>query len=234
MNQMSQKSCLILGLALGVLLAIAPATLAEKPEDPGGKPTDEPGGSSDFAVLYGDLYVLERNGNGEPETRIVTYEDPEYDEPVDVDCLQPIAADCSMLNLWGEMSGFDAELYDPCEIHVDDLELAQEVTFGRQSVVRTDPTVIDSAYFEALKVLNSATEYVDPENASPGCRLTRPPRPGGTIRVLYSGARGCDRVRGARGLRLEDDRFAPGESGSVSHPDARRLLDGRHDHQGIQ
>ena len=163
MNQLSQKSCLILVLVLGVLLAIAPATLAEKPEDPGGKPKDEPGGSSDFAVLYGDLYVLERDGNGVPVTRIVTYDDPEYSELVDVDCLQPIAEDCSMLNLWGEMPDFDPELYDPCEIHVDDLEFAQEVSFGRQSVARTDATVIDSAYSEALKVLNSATEYDDPD-----------------------------------------------------------------------
>lgn len=164
MNQMSQKSCLILGLAVGALLAIAPATLAEKPEDPGGKPKDEPGGSSDFAVLYGDLYVLERDGNGVPVTRIVTYDDPEYSEPVDVDCLQPIAEDCSILTLWGEILEFNPELYDPCEIHVDDLELSQEVSFGRQSVVRTDPTVIDNAYFEALKVLNSATPYNDIED----------------------------------------------------------------------
>ena len=194
MNQMSQKSCLILGLALSVLLAIAPATLAEKPEDPGGKPQDEPGGSSDFAVLYGDLYVLERDGNGVPVTRIVTYDDPEYSEPVDVDCLQPIAEDCSMLNLWGEMPGFDAELYDPCEIHVDDLELAQEVSFGRQSVVRTDPTVIDSAYFEALKVLNSATEYYDPDNELLDVSLPVRLDPAGRFEFyipVVEGATGC-------------------------------------------
>jgi hypothetical protein len=160
MNPMNCKVFTMIAVLVVVLLSVGPSAMAEKPEDPGGGPKD-PGGSSDYAVLYGDLYVLERDGNGEPVTTPVTYDDPEDPDPVTVQCPQPIAEDCTFLRLWGQMPDFDLELYDPCEIYVDDLELAHEVSFGRQSVARTDPTVIDSAYFEALKLINSATTYID-------------------------------------------------------------------------
>jgi len=163
MNPMNCKVFTMIAVLVVVLLSVAPSAMAEKPEDPGGGPKD-PGGSSDYAVLYGDLYVLERDGNGEPVTTPVTYEDPETGDPETVQCPQPIAEDCTFLRLWGQMSGFNPELYDPCEIYVDDVDLAHEVSFGRQSVARTDPTVIDSAYFEALKVINSATTYDDAED----------------------------------------------------------------------
>jgi len=163
MNQMRFNSLTMFAFVVVILLSVAPSAMAEKPDDPGGGPKD-PGGSSDYAVLYGDLYVLERDGNGVPVTTPVSYEDPESPEEITVQCPQPIAEDCTKLRLWGQIADFDPELYDPCEIYDADLELAQEVSFGRQSVARTDATVIDSAYFEALKVLNSATEYVDPDD----------------------------------------------------------------------
>jgi len=157
MSQMKLQKCAILAVAFVVLLGSASPALAEKPDDPGGGPKD-PGGSSDYAVLYGDLYVLERDGNGEPVTTPVEYQDSVSPELIEVQCLKPIAEDCTKLQLWGQMGeDFDPEVYDPCEIFTDDLELAQEVSFGRQSVARTSATVIDSAYFEALKVLNAAT-----------------------------------------------------------------------------
>ena len=175
MNQLRFNSLTMFAFVVVILLSVAPSAMAEKPDDPGGGPQD-PGGSSDYAVLYGDLYVLERDGNGVPVTTPVSYPDPESPDLITVQCMQPIAEDCTFLRLWGQMPGFDPELYDPCEIYHEtdeygnvidsDLDLAQEVSFGRQSVARTDATVIDSAYFEALKILNSATTYLDPGDES--------------------------------------------------------------------
>ena len=62
------------------------------------------GGNAGTAAgaLYGDLYVIERDGAGVPITRNVTYTVPETGT-VTVACVQPLATGCAKLRLWGEM-----------------------------------------------------------------------------------------------------------------------------------
>jgi len=139
------------------------------------------GGSAGTAAgaLYGDLYVIERDGAGVPITRAVTYTDAETNQPVTVNCVQPLAESCALLPLWGECNAantyppgvltptaactFNAELYDPCAVYANPdgltdqfTDLIQEVKFGRESVSRAPATVIDKSYAEALKGINSA------------------------------------------------------------------------------
>ena len=119
------------------------------------------GGNAGTAAgaLYGDLYVIERDGAGVPITRGVTYLDTTAEPPaqVTVQCVQPLAATCSKLRLWGEMGIlFDPEVNDPCAVYTDDVGLIQEVKFGRESVSRAPATVLDKSYAEALKMINSA------------------------------------------------------------------------------
>lgn len=118
------------------------------------------GGNAGTAAgaLYGDLYVIERDGAGVPITRGVTYLNTTVvpPAPVTVQCVQPLAAGCGQLPLWGEQIGFDPELYDPCAVYTPAADLIQEVKFGRESVSRAPATVIDKSYAEALKGINSA------------------------------------------------------------------------------
>jgi hypothetical protein len=117
------------------------------------------GGNAGTAAgaLYGDLYVIERDGAGVPITRNVSYADAETGATVTVACVQPLAPGCGKLRLWGEMVGlFDPELYDPCAVYTEDVDLIQEVKFGRESVSRAPATVLDKSYAEALKGINSA------------------------------------------------------------------------------
>jgi len=128
-------------------------------------------------ALYGDLYVIERDGAGVPITRNVTYTDAETNQAVTVACVQPLAESCAMLPLWGECGGtypsgvltptvacaFNAELYDPCAVYANPdgvtdqfTDMIQEVSFGRESVSRAPATVMDKSYAEALKSINSA------------------------------------------------------------------------------
>ncbi|MGA8892272.1 MAG: hypothetical protein WB493_11935 [Anaeromyxobacteraceae bacterium] len=117
------------------------------------------GGTAQAAgALYGDLYVIERDGNGEPVTRAKTILGVTYV------CQQPLAADCSMLPLNYDKGDFNAELEDACAVQsvqsmpepVDYTLLLQEVKFGRESVSRAPATVIDKSYGEALKSINLA------------------------------------------------------------------------------
>ena len=144
------------------------------------------GGSTTTAsgALYGDLYVIERDGAGVPLTRPVTYTDAETNQPVTVNCVQPLAESCALLPLWGECNAantyppgvltpdaactFNAELYDPCAVYANPdgvtdqfTDMIQEVKFGRESVSRAPGTVIDKSYAEALKGINSAAAMCD-------------------------------------------------------------------------
>ena len=146
-------ACFVVALALG---ADMPAAAQGKGGGGGG------GGNAGSAAgaLYGDLYVIERDGAGVPVTRNVTYTDTEAG-PVTVACVQPLAADCTKLRLWGEMGTlFNPELYDPCAVYTDDVIKIQEVKFGRESVSRAPATVLDKSYAEALKAINAATAGV--------------------------------------------------------------------------
>ena len=124
---------LIIGTILSLIIAIMiPGVAAAK----GGKPPqDDPPQAA--GLLYGDLYVVERDGAGVPLTRRVTYEyvDSETGETEDDfrDCLQPLAYDCSLLFLWGECGSdeddvpdgvpyipectFDPEVNDACAVY---------------------------------------------------------------------------------------------------------------------
>ncbi len=65
---MSNKSAVRAGIgALVLLFGVSTLAVGAKKEDP-----DAAG------ELYGDLYVIERDGNGEPDLRDVTYVDPQY------------------------------------------------------------------------------------------------------------------------------------------------------------
>ena len=144
------------------------------------------GGSATTAAgaLYGDLYVIERDGAGVPITRPVTYTDAETNQPVTVNCVQPLAESCALLPLWGECSAtnsyppgvlvpgvacsFNPELNDPCAVYANPdgvtdqfTELIQEVKFGRESVSRAPATVMDKSYAEALNGINSAAANCD-------------------------------------------------------------------------
>lgn len=135
---------------------------------PGGNPGPPSGkGRGDTAqaagTLYGDLYVIERDGQGVPITREVSYLDAETGETVTIDCLQPIASPscglCQILPLNAEKPDFNPELEDACGIqsaYVDD-GCVQEVKFGRWSVSRAPASVIDMSYSEALKAISSAS-----------------------------------------------------------------------------
>jgi hypothetical protein len=131
------------------------------------------GGNAGTAAgaLYGDLYVIERDGAGVPITRAVSYTDAETGATVTATCVQPLAAGCGKLPLWGECGKtlptgvlplptctFDAELYDPCAVYESYTDQIQEVKFGRESVSRAPATVLDKSYGEALKAINAATE----------------------------------------------------------------------------
>lgn len=170
---MPNKRLLVLVASLA-LLAVPVLSQAQAHGGGGGGGSQPPAGD-----LYGDLYVIERDGNGEPILRGVTYLDGETGLPVTVDCQQPLADTCGLLPLWGECGlaplpagvlplptcTFDPELYDPCAVYSgpigEDLDgyadQVQEVSFGRASVARSQPFVIDSAYAEALKTFNIAT-----------------------------------------------------------------------------
>jgi hypothetical protein len=118
-------------------------------------------------ALYGDLYVLERDGAGIPVNREITYTDPTTGLSVTVSCVQPISkpsctvgtttlSDCSLLPLNAEKADFDPELEDPCGVQAEYAVCLQEITFGRESVSRASASVIDMSYGEAIKRINSA------------------------------------------------------------------------------
>jgi hypothetical protein len=153
-------------VALALLLAGAGVASAQGGKGGGG------GGNAGSAAgaLYGDLYVIERDGAGLPITRNVSYPDAETGATVTVACQQPLAVGCGKLPLWGECGtvlpagvlplptcSFDPELYDPCSVYESYTDQIQEVKFGRESVSRAPAAVLDKSYAEALKSISSAT-----------------------------------------------------------------------------
>lgn len=143
----------LLALGIGSLLACTPAA---GPRDAGIPAASARGGGgggggggsttgSAAGALYGDLYVIERDGNGEPVLTKGTYV-----------CQQPLAASCALLRLNYTKEGFDPEVDDPCAVQADQATLLQPVSFGRESVSRAPATVIDKSYAEALKTINLA------------------------------------------------------------------------------
>ena len=100
--------------------------------------------------MYGDLYVIERDGNGAPVLKSKTISGVTYT------CQQPIAANCAFLPLNFDKPDFNPELEDACAVQAASADFLQEVKFGRESVSRAPATVIDKSYAEALKSINLA------------------------------------------------------------------------------
>lgn len=185
---MKTKAMITMLVCAAMILSTPIVTLGKgKPENPGSG-----GGSAGDAAgaLYGDLYVIERDGNGVPITREVTYTDSETGQPVTVSCPQPLAKECGLLPFWGECGletmptgvlplpacVFDPEAYDPCAVYGTEADPSfvnqlQTVSFGRGSVSRSPPSVIDSSYAEALKAINLAV----PEQCDGGLAITKDP-----------------------------------------------------------
>jgi hypothetical protein len=162
------------GAALFALSAMsAPAIAAGGPPEGKGKKGDV--GKSVEGFLYGALYVIERDGNGEPFIYTTG-------ACAAGGCAQPLMADCSyvpiMCNYVGDWTQ-DPELIacliangvedplgevdpenlwepGPCDLHPCYVDAVQEVRFGRLSVARTTQDVILKAYDEALSEFNSA------------------------------------------------------------------------------
>jgi hypothetical protein len=110
------------------------------------------GGTAQAAgALYGDLYVIERDGNGVPALKEKTISGVKYT------CQLPIAADCTFLPLNFDKLDFNPELEDACAVQAEFTDGLQEVKFGRESVSRAPATVLDKSYGEALKSINLAT-----------------------------------------------------------------------------
>ena len=149
-----KTKAMITVLVSAALILTAP--LATFGAGPGGGSSGGGNAGTAAGALYGDLYVIERDGNGAPLTRPVTYVDSETGANVTVQCQQPLAKTCGLLPLWGESGSFDPELYDPCSVQTDYTVQLQSVSFGRESVSRAPATVIDKAYAEALKSINLA------------------------------------------------------------------------------
>lgn len=111
-----------------------PGWAGPNPDEPRpGNQNDEPG-----IILgedYGDLWVVLRNGNGEP------YTDSNG-------CLIPVAADGTTLSM--------DFIEGSCELPLAYADLVQEVEFGRLSVIRAPDFVLESSLAEAMSSINSA------------------------------------------------------------------------------
>ena len=143
---MTTKRIAALLVGGAMILASPIATLGQGRGGGGG------GGNAGSAAgaLYGDLYVIERDGNGAPVLTSIAATGGPYT------CQQPLAADCSFLPLNGEKADFNPEVEDACAVQAEYVDGLQAVTFGRESVSRAPATVIDHSYAEALNMINVA------------------------------------------------------------------------------
>ncbi|MCJ7499275.1 hypothetical protein MUP29_03370, partial [bacterium] len=131
-----------------------PAAALGKGGPPDGKGYGGGGGKSDEGVLYGDLYVVLRDGNGKPIL-----------DPENFDCPTPVLVDAS-----GDCQGitmvFDEEALT-CGIPLGFEDLVMTVETGRLSVSRTTDSVFEHAYIEAIKNIS----YADTITLDPAFRL---------------------------------------------------------------
>ncbi len=93
----------------------------------------------DTGELYGDLYVVRRDADGVPELD-------------DNGCVQPIAADGTVLELYTNEA---EDIY--CEVTEELALLVQTVDFGRLNEGRAPDAVIAHAFDEAINAMNAAT-----------------------------------------------------------------------------
>jgi len=142
---MKTKAMITMLVGVAMILTTPLATLGAGPGGSGGGNAGTAAGA-----LYGDLYVIERDGNGEPVLRSQEILGVIYT------CQQPLADNCAMLPLNYDKGDFNPELEDACAVQAAFADLLQEVKFGRESVSRAPATVIDKSYAEALKSINLA------------------------------------------------------------------------------
>ncbi|MFO7573871.1 MAG: T9SS type A sorting domain-containing protein, partial [Bacteroidales bacterium] len=113
---------------------------------PGG-PGDGGGGGGKKGGDYGDLWIIKRDANGAPVLD-------------DNGCVIPLTAGNEELTLVLSTDGPT----EKCELAPDDVDLVQEVDFGRLNIVRSPPKVIAKAYEAAMATLNASEEdiFTDP------------------------------------------------------------------------
>jgi len=146
---MKTKAMITMLVSVAMILTAPLVALGAGPGGGGGSGGGNAGKAS--GALYGDLYVIERDGNGAPVLRSKAISGVTYT------CQQPLAAGCAMLPLNYDKPDFNPELEDACAVQAASADLLQEVKFGRESVSRAPATVIDKSYAEALKSINLAS-----------------------------------------------------------------------------
>jgi hypothetical protein len=139
-----------------VLCLLVPAFVLAEPPDKGGVPDDYLGD------LYGDLYIILRDVNGVPmlddygcvqPTRVV--DDGLGNLTLVVKQLYTSEADDILCELLADNSEYDDDYAD--------LEFIQEVDFGRLNLGRSPDPVLNHAFDEAVKAMNSASDIqLDP------------------------------------------------------------------------
>ena len=147
----SKRCCVLICVLALVMPAIA---LAGRGGPPSGGGWGGGGGKSDEGVLYGDLYVVLRDGNGKPVF-----------DPDNHNCPQPVyidgAGDCQVITMV-----YDEETYH-CEVPEAFVDLVVSVESGRLNMSRTTDKVLDHAYAEAIKNIT----YADSITLDPAFRL---------------------------------------------------------------
>jgi hypothetical protein len=98
-----------------------------------GRGNDTPG--VDKGEDYGDLWVIYRDGNGEPILG-------------DEGCVQPIAAEGYLITM--------VFVEGKCELLEEDVDDVQEIVMGRLNIARSPADVLEASYDEALSTLNNA------------------------------------------------------------------------------
>jgi len=127
-----------------VFVLLMPAVvLAAGPDSGGG--WGGGGGKSDEGVLYGDLYVMLRDGNGVPLVDVNNHNCP---TPVYVDA-DGVCRGITMA--YDEETGY-------CEVPEGMLDFVVPVETGRLSLARTTQDVMDHAYTEAVKNIQNALD----------------------------------------------------------------------------
>ncbi|MFO7544197.1 MAG: hypothetical protein R6W77_01725 [Trueperaceae bacterium] len=116
--------------------------IAKGPGGPGGGGGGGGGGGKKGGD-YGDLWIILRDADGAPV----------LDEN---GCMQPITSDGTILSLVPADDGPAPK----CEPAPGDVDLVEEVDFGRLNMVRSPPKVIEKAFNAAMATLNASEEPI--------------------------------------------------------------------------
>ena len=122
---------------------------------PGGGDHGNAGGKGGKGSLYGDLWIIKRDVNGEPVTEPISYGNES------LDCIIPLDADGNEIHLVVATDGPTPK----CELAEEDLDRVQEVAFGRLNLVRSPSRVLDKAYTEAMATLTASEAAITTDPA---------------------------------------------------------------------